>query len=52
MTGFPPFAVVAVLAGQLRMNMTLFVTVTFVSRTLRFAIVLYFGEQATSWLFG
>lgn len=51
-TGFPPFAIVAVLAGQLRMDLTLFVTVTFVSRSLRFAVFLYFGEQATRLFLG
>jgi membrane protein YqaA with SNARE-associated domain len=36
-SGFPPFAIVSVLAGQLRMNLTIFLVVGFVSRTLRFA---------------
>lgn len=39
-TGFPPFAIVAVLAGQLRMNLTMFVVVGAVGRTLRFAAFL------------
>jgi membrane protein YqaA with SNARE-associated domain len=39
-TGFPPFAVIAVLAGQLRMNLMMFVVVGTVGRTLRFAAVL------------
>ena len=39
-SGFPPFAVIAVLAGQLRMNAVLFFTVGFVGRTLRFAAFL------------
>ena len=39
-SGFPPFAVVAVLAGQLRMNVTLFLVVGTVGRTLRFAMFL------------
>ena len=43
-TGFPPFAIVAVLAGQLRMNLTLFLTVGFVGRTLRFAAFLEGGD--------
>lgn len=51
-SGFPPLAVVAVLAGQLRMNLALFASVTFVSRTLRFAAFLLLGEQATGWLPG
>ncbi|CAA9342880.1 MAG: hypothetical protein AVDCRST_MAG34-1043 [uncultured Nocardioidaceae bacterium] len=36
-SGFPPFAIVAVLAGQLRMNVWMFLGVGFVGRTLRFA---------------
>ena len=39
-TGFPPFAIIAVLAGQLRMNLTMFVVVGTAGRTLRFAAVL------------
>jgi membrane protein YqaA with SNARE-associated domain len=39
-TGFPPFAIVAVLAGQLRMNVVLFLAVGTVGRTLRFAAFL------------
>jgi membrane protein YqaA with SNARE-associated domain len=39
-SGFPPFAIVSVLAGQLRMNIVLFVLVGFVGRTLRFAAFL------------
>jgi membrane protein YqaA with SNARE-associated domain len=50
--GFPPLAIMAVLAGQLRMNFLLFVVVTFASRTLRFAFFLYFGEQATQLMLG
>lgn len=38
--GVPPLAVIAVLAGQLRMSLTLFVVVVFVGRTLRFVVVL------------
>ncbi|GAA2758423.1 VTT domain-containing protein [Actinopolymorpha rutila] len=38
--GFPPFAVVSVLAGQLRVSITLFVVVGFVGRLLRFASLL------------
>jgi membrane protein YqaA with SNARE-associated domain len=51
-SGFPPFAIVAVLAGQLRMSLPLFVTVTFLSRTLRFAVVLYSGKEAARFLLG
>ncbi len=39
-TGFPPFAVLSVLAGQLRMNLVLFVTLGLAGRWLRFAAVL------------
>ena len=38
--GIPPFAILAVLAGQLRMNLTLFLTLGFVGRWLRFVAVL------------
>ena len=38
--GFPPFAVVAVLAGQLRMSLTLFLTLGLLGRWLRFVAVL------------
>ncbi len=38
--GFPPFAILAVLAGQLRMNLLLFIVVGTLGRTLRFAAVL------------
>ena len=39
-TGFPPFAVLSVLAGQLRMSLTLFLVLGLVGRWLRFAAVL------------
>jgi len=39
-SGFPPFAIVAVLAGQLRMNLVIFVSVGTFGRTLRFAAFL------------
>jgi membrane protein YqaA with SNARE-associated domain len=39
-TGFPPFAIVAVVAGQLRMSLTLFFVLGLVGRWLRFAGVL------------
>jgi membrane protein YqaA with SNARE-associated domain len=39
-SGFPPFAIVAVLAGQLRMNLPLFFTLGLLGRWLRFAAVL------------
>lgn len=38
--GFPPFAIVAVLAGQLRLNLVLFLVVGTAGRTLRFAAFL------------
>lgn len=38
--GVPPLAIVAVLAGQLRMSLPLFVTLVFVGRTARFLAVL------------
>ena len=38
--GLPPFAVLAVVAGQLRMNLVLFLTLGLVGRWLRFAGVL------------
>lgn len=38
--GFPPFAIVAVIAGQLRLNVLLFLAVGIVGRTLRFAAFL------------
>jgi membrane protein YqaA with SNARE-associated domain len=46
--GFPPFAIVAVLAGQLRMNLTLFLVVGAAGRTLRFAAFL----GGADWLTG
>jgi membrane protein YqaA with SNARE-associated domain len=52
-SGFPPFAIVAVLAGQLRMNVTMFLTVGFVGRTLRFAAFLggadWLTELGSKW---
>ena len=39
-SGFPPFAIVAVLAGQLRMSLTLFFVLGLLGRWLRFAAVL------------
>jgi len=46
LTGMPPFAVLAVLAGQLRMSLTLFMTLGLAGRWLRFVLVL----GGTSWL--
>jgi membrane protein YqaA with SNARE-associated domain len=39
-SGFPPFAILAVLAGQLRMSLTLFFVLGLVGRWLRFTAVL------------
>jgi len=39
-TGFPPLAVIAVLAGTLRMNFTIFIVTVFAGRTIRFWLVL------------
>lgn len=39
-TGFPPFAILAVLAGQLRMNLLLFLLLGLLGRWMRFAAVL------------
>jgi membrane protein YqaA with SNARE-associated domain len=47
-TGFPPLAVIAVLAGTLRMNFTIFMITVFVGRTIRFWLVL----AGVSLLFG
>ena len=47
-SGLPPFAIVAVLAGQLRMNLGLFFALGLVGRWLRFAAVLGGAE----WLGG
>jgi membrane protein YqaA with SNARE-associated domain len=39
-TGFPPLAVISVLAGTLRMNFTMFILTVLVGRTIRFWLVL------------
>ena len=49
-SGFPPFAIVAVLAGQLRMSLAVFVVVGFLGRTLRFAAFLGGAEWVSGWL--
>ena len=49
-TGFPPFAVLAVLAGQLRMSLPLFVVVGLLGRWLRFAVVLGGAAWFGDWL--
>lgn len=40
LTGFPPFAVLSVLAGQLRMRLSLFVLLGLAGRWLRFSAIL------------
>ena len=47
-SGFPPFAILAVLAGQLRMQLTVFLTLGLLGRWLRFTAVLGGAE----WLAG
>jgi membrane protein YqaA with SNARE-associated domain len=47
-SGFPPFAILAVLAGQLRMSLTLFFVLGLLGRWARFAAVLGGAE----WLSG
>jgi membrane protein YqaA with SNARE-associated domain len=49
-SGFPPFAIVAVLAGQLRMNLPMFLVVGLVGRWLRFAVVLGGAAWLGDWL--
>ena len=39
-TGIPPFAILSVLAGQLRMNLVLFIGIGLLGRWLRFLAVL------------
>lgn len=45
--GLPPFAILAVIAGSLRVSLTLFITVGLVGRCLRFLAILY----AVGWFF-
>ena len=47
-SGFPPFAILSVLAGQLRMNVALFFMLGLVGRWLRFAGVLGGAEWLTA----
>lgn len=51
-TGFPPFAIISVLAGQLRMNVVMFFSLGFIGRTLRFAAVLGSAGYLTDLLKG
>jgi membrane protein YqaA with SNARE-associated domain len=46
-SGFPPFAILSVLAGQLRMSLVLFFTLGLVGRWARFAAVLGGAEYLT-----
>lgn len=48
LVGLPPFAVLAVVAGQLKMNLALFITLGLAGRWLRFVTVL----GGVSWLGG
>jgi len=50
-SGFPPFAIVAVLAGQLRMSVVLFLVMGVAGRTLRFAAFLGGAGWITDLLF-
>lgn len=49
-SGFPPFAILAVLAGQLRMHLALFFVLGLAGRWLRFAAVLGGAEWFTGLL--
>jgi membrane protein YqaA with SNARE-associated domain len=46
-SGFPPFAIVAVLAGQLRMSLAIFMAMGVAGRILRFATFLSGGAWVT-----
>lgn len=50
LAGLPPLAVLAVLAGQLRMSLTLFVTLGVAGRWLRFSAVLGLAEWVSGML--
>lgn len=49
-TGFPPFAILSVLAGQLRMSLALFLVVGMAGRWLRFAAVLGGAAWLGEWM--
>lgn len=49
-SGLPPFAVLAVLAGQLRMSLALFLSLGLLGRWLRFAVVLGGADMVSDWL--
>lgn len=44
LTGFPPLAIIAVLAGTFRMNILVFLGTVFVGRTIRFYVCLATGS--------
>ena len=48
--GLPPFAVVSVLAGQLRMSLWLFCSVGVLGRWVRFLVILGCGDWLGGWL--
>jgi membrane protein YqaA with SNARE-associated domain len=48
--GLPPFAVVSVLAGQLRMSLWLFCSVGVLGRWIRFLVILGCGDWLGGWL--
>ncbi len=50
-SGFPPFAIVSVLAGQLRMSLTIFLVAGIIGRTLRFAAFLGGADWISGLLF-
>lgn len=49
-TGFPPLAVVAVLAGTFRMNLPVFIGTVLVGRTIRFWLVIEGAKILKDWL--
>jgi membrane protein YqaA with SNARE-associated domain len=49
-SGLPPFAILSVLAGQLRMNLLLFCVIGLVGRWLRFVVVLGGAEWLSGYL--
>lgn len=49
-SGLPPFAILSVVAGQLRMSLPLFVTLGLAGRWLRFAAVLGGADIISDWM--
>lgn len=47
-TGVPPLAALAIVAGTLKTRLSVFVTMVFVGRAFRFAILYYFGQRIWS----